>query len=718
LAAGLSLFLGLTFQPALAANGNFVVNGDISSSANWRLLRNAAYDGSTSTSSGSGSLKISYVGSPVSAGSNAQVQSDLISITPGTTYSLSVSLKSSVAPVGVYCLFSVYNRSGAFSRNVAGSNQAPSQAGVWQTVTSTFTAGATDGYVRVIYGRDKGTRNDGDLWLDGVSLTEFVPVVAPVVNTVTTATTTTVSSALPLQITRVGANLLKNPAATSGAYWGMSRNAAYDSTVTRTSGSGSLKISWIDPTLSQTGAQVQSELIPVTPGQSYTLAAYLKSSVWPTLAYSLIAVYDAQGKFKANVRGSYQATSSANLWQETVSFYTAQPGDGFIKLVYGRQNGPRNDGDIWVDDLYVGEGRGFEQPPSAKEAFDGAMVRIDSLGNYEVLRNGSWQPFFPFAIYQDISKTSYQDYSNQGFNCVVFNQFGTDIIQRAQDAKSSFNPDGMMSMIELSQYILPTMNQYNNLADLKTRLQALVKSPQISGVLDYYFDHEAYTQYDVPKAVTDLVKQYDVSASGQRLHPIWANTGNSGMARMINGLVDTVGDYANNGYNRYLSLGNVEGQKKPLALGITSAATPEELRNQLYQTLIAGGKGFAFYKDPFHIAPYGPVSNLPMWNEVPKLRAEVDKLLPLLRQPQWTHWKAVASDPRLIVGTRDYNLEGYLLLANPTDQTITGTISLSGLSYLPTMVEDALSGSVVEGVTGSSLSILIPPYGTSAYRLR
>jgi hypothetical protein len=529
---------------------------------------------------------------------------------------------------------------------------------------------------------------------------------------------TTPVSATPLPMPRVGANLLKDPATINGANWSMSRNAAYDATTTRTPGSGSLKISWIDPVASQTGAQVQSELVPVTPGTSYTLAAYLKSSVWPTLAYNLIAVYDTLGQFKANVRGSYQTTSAANVWQETAAFYTAQPGDGFIKIVYGRQDGPRNDGDLWVDDLYVGEGRGFEQTPSTKDAFNGAMVRIDSLGNYEVLRNGSWQPYFPFAIYQDVSKKSYQDYSNQGFNCVVFNQFGTDVIQRAKDAKSAFNPDGMMSMVELSQYILPTMSRYNNLADLKVKLQALVKSPQINGVLDYYFDNEAYTQYDVPKAVTDLIKQYDVNASGQRLHPIWANTGNGGMARMINGMVDTIGDYSNNGYNRFLSLGNVGGQKKPLAIGITSATTPAELRNELYQVLIAGGKGFAFYKDSFNLAPNGPLSNLPIWNEIPKLRAEVDKLLPVIRQPHWTGWKAIPSDPRLIVGTRDYHQEGYLLLANPTDQTINGTISLSGLSYLPTVVEDALSGSVVEGVTGSSLNVLIPPYGTAAYRLR
>jgi hypothetical protein len=699
-----SVFSSFALLPANAQSTNLVSNPSFNGTTSWQLVNGAGYDSAVTRTAGSGSIQVS-VSSNLS---NPQINSDYIPVVPGKTYTINAYVRSGAVPVSLYSLISVYDGTKKFKANLIGSNQAPAQINTWTLSSATYTASTGDGFIKVIYGHDLKHDNGGSVWVDDCSVSDA-----------SSGQGTGGSNGVQPQLTRVNPNLLSNSNVASVTGWGLARGAFYDGSVSHTAGSGSFQISAIDTTVSQTGAQVQSALVPVTPGKTYTLSAYLLTNTFSSLAYNVIGVYNTSRVFKGNVRGSYQALSAANTWQEATVLYTAQTGDGFIRVTFGRQNGPRNDGAIWVDDLYIGEGRSFEQVPAQKKSFNGAMVRIDSLGNYEVLKNGVWTPYFPFGIYQNTNLTSYQIYSDQGFNCVMFNQGGgTSILQEAKDAKSAFNPDGMMAMIELSQYISPTMPLYNNLTDLTNMVRNVVASPLSSNILAYYWDNEAYTQYSVPQAVINTVRSLDVNASGQPLHPVSMHMGNEGMARMYNSLVNSVGTYTGNGYNRFVTIANTEQQQNPMGLGVTSATTPEALRSEVYQVLIAGGKGIAFYKDPFHVAPFGPVSSLPMWQEVPKLRSEIDQLLPVLRQPHWTSWKADASDSRILVGTRDYNGEGHLLMLNPTDQPLTFQVSLSGLSYLPTTAVNFFTGAIATSVLGSQLSVTLPAYGTAVYRLR
>src|SRR5262249_48030504 len=122
---------------------------------------------------------------------------------------------------------------------------------------------------------------------------------------------------------RAGANLAPNPSVRGGMGWTLNRGGVVGDKTSRKPGSGSFDLSRVD-------SQVQSDLIPVTPGRSYIYAAYLRTSKHPAFAYMQIAVYDSANKFKYNWKGSYQATTAADTWQETAIGFT--PRDGDVKV--------------------------------------------------------------------------------------------------------------------------------------------------------------------------------------------------------------------------------------------------------------------------------------------------------------------------------------------------------------------------------------------------
>jgi hypothetical protein len=454
----------------------------------------------------------------------------------------------------------------------------------------------------------------------------------------------------------------------------------------------------------------------------------MMSNTWPSGVSTFIGIYNSSKAFDRNCCGSRQLTNQAGAWQETAILYRAGAGDAYVRLKVVRVDSARNDGHIWLDDIYVGEGIGFEQPPAEKKAFDGAMVRIDELGNFEVLQQGGWKAFFPFCIYQDVSKPTYQIYSDQGFNCVMFNQLSTSIAQKAKDAVSPHNPDGMMAMGGISYWTQPGYGGFGNIESLMQKMQVLVNSPQISNILAYYWDNEAYDQYDFPKLVTDTIKVYDVDQDGQRLHPIYMLQGNEGMARMYNEMVDSVGTYVVGGLEGHWGgetglpvLDNIEGQRNPLGIGIIpagdrSARTAGGFRRYFYNLLIAGAKGMAYYRDPTH-GDEVPLDTLSVWPEFEIVRQEIDQLLPLIRQPHWTTWETTSSSDVLNLGTRDYDGEGYIILVNPMGASETATISIHGLPYTVEAGYDYFTGKRVVDVSNNTLMVTLPAYGTAVFRL-
>jgi hypothetical protein len=531
-------------------------------------------------------------------------------------------------------------------------------------------------------------------------------------------------------------NLAPNPYAIGPGCWTLSYGAAYTTAVSHDSNPSSG--AW---NISTPNAHIRSSLIAVTPGQEYTYSAFLQETAFPAFGEMYVAVYDAAKHFKYDVEGSYEAPTAANQWQETAIQYQAQPGDGYVILNYKRLPtgiGPRDDGSMWVDDISFTAGTSFRQPAPTQQAFAGSMVQVDAQGNFQVLQNGTWQPFFAFAVYRGGAANTVQNYSNQGFNVLESNQFDLNLLQQAKNAVSSFNPNGMMSVIDIEQYIDPRFSLYGNLADLKANLIALENSPLIDRVLCFYWDNERYTNYSMAQSVISLVKQYDVDANGVRRHPILMNNANQGTDRAYTGMVDIVGDYIRDPETAsYLgpsqSIGeratitrNIEGQTAPFTIGVISEeAYAVNVRRLVYETLIAGGHGIAYYRDGAHFLyngdPNSPAANnialRDCWPEFPILRSEIDQLMPLLETPVAVTWSAGASSSSAVIGLRTYNGEGYLMLVNPTGSSLTITFTPSGLGYSPASVIDFFSGATITAISGGSFTITLAANQTAVYQL-
>src|SRR5262249_20769870 len=204
------------------------------------------------------------------------------------------------------------------------------------------------------------------------------------------------------------------------------------------------------------------------------------------------------------------------------------------------------------------------------------------------------------------------------------------------------------------------------------------------------------------------------------------------------GMVDIVGDYIRDPETasylgpsqsvgeRTTIIRNIEGQTAPFTIGVISEeAYAVNVRRLVYETLIAGGHGIAYYRDGAHYLyngdPTSPAANnialRDCWPEFPILRSEIDQLMPLLATPIAVTWSAGASSSSAVIGLRTYNGEGYLMLVNPTGSSLTITFTPSGLGYSPASVIDFFSGATITAISGGSFTITLAANQTAVYRL-
>lgn len=554
-------------------------------------------------------------------------------------------------------------------------------------------------------------------------------------------------------------NWVLNPSVNSGTGWNLSGGAVLDQHVSHTKdATGAFD-------LTAPGAEIDSDWIPVQPGTTYTLSAYMRTTSWPTHAAILVGVLDSSGRNILNSAGDvlnvsmdYQATTGPNVWQEIQTQYTARPGDGYIiyRVVrLGADKSPHVDGNMWVDDFFVGSGTMFSEPASPKTVFDGTAVKVDALGNFTVANHGVMMPYFPFCVYNtfddtaDATRARIQKYSNQGFNCIMYNEFSETALQWAKSATSTFNPGGMMSMIDINQYIAqqkpdapPDMNELN------AKSSALARSSLFGNVLGYYWDNEQWNQYTNALQATSIVRLNDANR-GRRQHPIIMLQGNQAMTRAYRTMVDVAMDYLRDGFaaptrrelttaQRFSILGNLQGQTIPTGLGVISEeATAAGLRRQVYQALIAGVKGIAYFKDGGCYENYngadGPngvgcadMSQREAWAEFPKLRQEIDKLMPVIRQPLSTNWavglKSSPGPSPIQVGKRDVSGVPVLILLNTSSNSVSSLATFAALAGKPAAVYDYFTGKKIASVNRTpaqlyQFSFALGPNQTAVYKL-
>ncbi len=513
------------------------------------------------------------------------------------------------------------------------------------------------------------------------------------------------------------ANLLTagyNPDISGSTGWALGNGAAYDFAVSRDGGTGSLKLTGTST------SYINSDFIAVTPGKTYTLSFYMLSDIFPPPGpYPHVAYYISSHGFVRNSFGSDQSVTALNSWQECVYLFRPQPGDAYVKIIVPLNFQPIGySGSVWLDNFYLGEGVGFEQAPTAKTAFNGTKTKIDALGNVQIYKNGVWIPFFPIGVYGDGDRPDWTIYSTQGFNTsMVAGYYVT--IQKARDAVSDFNPDGMMSALEFDQFI-PT----GDVTSLTTRINE-IKNPA-NGVLDYllwyYWDNEYYSAWDNPQALTNTIKELDVDANGYRMHPVYALQGHEGLARKYNNsnatMTDITGDYVAGGDTTdetrgalgLVTLDNVEQQQNPVVVAQVNHGVGILFRPRVFAAIAKGAKAIGFWRDKYQGTDQNyaiDIGSEPWWNDLPHIRSEIDQLLPIIRTPHWTNWSLSSNNSLTDFGIRDYYAKGYVIVTNEqtSDQIVIFTIA--GLPYTATKVRDFFTRQITAEITSSQFTVTV-----------
>ena len=540
-------------------------------------------------------------------------------------------------------------------------------------------------------------------------------------------------------IQRSGPNLLTNPDFNGLGGWPEgNRSGTYDSTVTRDSGTGSFKMTIPYPETNY--SYIVSGLIAVTPGKTYTLSHYMLSDIFPSPSQTMfVGYFDASQNMVRNSYGSRQSVTTSGSWQECVLLLRPQPGEVYaqIKTVLAFQP-PVYSGSIWVDNYYFGEGIGFEQAPTAKVPFDGSQIKVDSLGNIEINKNSNWIPFFPICVYADVNRPDWTVYSSQGFNAVM--ETGSyDYIQKAKNATSAFNPDGMMAGLEFNRFIYSGHPYYNNLSLLTNTINDIKNNNLMSNLLWYYWDNEYYGEWQVAADVTNKIKELDVDANGSRMHPIYALQGNEGLARkyknsdenMTNintgevNMTDIVGSYVSmgnpaiypddRGAFQLITLNNVERQKNPVVIAQINLGVGMLFRPRVFTAIAKGAKGIGFWRDYYQGSD--DITMQPWWDDLPNIRREIDQLLPIIQMPHWTNWSLNSNNSLIDFGTRDYQGKGYIIVANEQASAQTVTFTISNLTYTPSMVRNFFTNNFETEISNAQFTVTIPAYGSRVYVL-
>ena len=531
-------------------------------------------------------------------------------------------------------------------------------------------------------------------------------------------------------VPRQGKNLIVNPSVKTKSNWSLLRDAEYDASTSRTDdGSGSMKLVTPVPNTSI----VLSDVIAVQPGKRYTYGFYFKTLNGPTYVGAQISLHDSNRKFIRNDGGGYGGTTRDGEWQEFALPFIVPEGVAFVGCQAFKADNTKPKGVVWADDFYLGEGLGLEQPPSPKRGFAGEHVRVDSLGNFEIKKKGVWTPFFPLCMYAD----NYRDwsvYSKQGWNVNIWTGAASQVKQ-AKEAVSEFNPDGMLSGFSMAQYTFPGWG-YNKLDHLRKSLKEIYDQGLGENLLLFYWDNEVnHDQWQVPVDVIKTIKSVDVDSSGKRLHPIYALQGTYCNARVhaARGLVDVSGTYfggsaadtggaSQGGYEGLFILDRHEKQTSPAAFAQFNGVNgPGDMRLRLYNSIIMGAKAMGYWRDCYKACgkefqkSVGPVDKKAWWPDFPNLRREVDKLLPIIREPHWTSWKVNVDAPGNVhVGTRDHKGEGYLVLVNQQSKQQEVTVKLAGLPYAAKEVRDYFNGKKVASIREGSFSITLPKIGVGS----
>jgi len=359
-------------------------------------------------------------------------------------------------------------------------------------------------------------------------------------------------------------------------------------------------------------------------GETHTLSVRCKTdSVChsPVMMIQLVG-YDSAGT-EQKQSGNAFSNSTPGVWEEFSFSFRMPPEVTNMRIqISNHRVETEYDEDMvaYIDDLYLGKGVSFDDPPSCKVPFDGEGVKIDELGNFYVKNdNNEWEWFFPFIIHGDNSRNlhdpdyppndGWKKYSAQGFNTIITGNSNSSI----DDAISA----GLRVMPQLGHYYVNGAP----LTDLENRLNHINSTHSINhDVLAYLIDNEKHERWDPMTATANKIMEWESSTSetGGRIAPIYMLNGTPGLAPKYLSqdqncdknchVGDVTGTYiSEDGYgkfptNRYLrNLDHQHNQSMPASIAQINGT--QSFRARIFGSIAAGARGMNYWRDflPGHL---------------------------------------------------------------------------------------------------------------------
>ena len=464
------------------------------------------------------------------------------------------------------------------------------------------------------------------------------------------------------------------------------------------------------------------EKIPVKEGRWYVISGYMyvKSQPADVMRYYIEYLHNDEPLDIPNY--PMVAISRANQWEEFIlPVYIKKDLDvSHIRLVFRNvgtpdaKNAPKSD--VWIDDIIVYEVLGSASlfglmPPGKKRVFDGALVKVDALGNFSLKEGNTFKPFLPIIIYPGGKMDNWDKYKSKGFNTIICNS-----IAEAKKAVSL----GMHWIWSLYDYGIYDGDTSGYARFEKEYKQLRSDSPEVlKKLLYFYWDNERYLLFDTVHHFTKTIHEIDVDESGKRLRPFTMQldftTANPHYVNELYQLVDLQSCYANpmifeeNDPQNYQGVefkGNYDGEFANFAIFehipgvripksvfvINSPFGDKHIANTIFAAFARGGRGFAYWKDG---GSQPAIETKVWWKDFNQTVDKMQKVLPLLRTPHWTDWKLESSlrddEDGLVMGTRDFGDKRCMIVASRSNKE--EKVRFSGLGTADgTVVIDYFTG--------------------------
>jgi len=315
------------------------------------------------------------------------------------------------------------------------------------------------------------------------------------------------------------------------------------------------------------------------------------------------------------------STAKADVWEEFSFTFKMPPGVTKMNVEIANYRQETDDDEnmvAYIDNLYIGEGVSFEDPPSCKRSFNGEGVKVDELGNFHVKNaDGDWEWFFPFIMHGDIRRAGGSDlmgwetYATQGFNTIITTNQDSHI-------DAALNA-GLRVIPHLGFYYAGGDNNAP-LTELEDRLNRIKKPDNtqnpMSNLLAYYIDNEVHEVWELLKDATDKVMEWEAANvtdnNNNRIAPIYINNGHPGLAPKylsydeneeichvgdITGSYIQFSDEANQIATNWRMQAMDHSSNQSMPSNIAQINGDRLFRARIYGSIAAGARGMGYFRD-------------------------------------------------------------------------------------------------------------------------